>query len=141
LRQKEAELLSRVGELAEQVTKEKHKQIINDVQNGDKKSKSNHELEKENEELKLQLQQVQEELVKYFLNTSENNTNEEKNQEENKLQIISNNEAINKVKQHLSYRLGAVMVRYGKNPLYWIVIPFEFYKQISEFKKQNSNKK
>ena len=142
LRQKEAELLNRVSDLTGQITKEKYKQIINDQRTGNKKSESNRALEKENEELQIQLQQVQEELEKYFQNNYEDNNKEENIKEENKIQIISNNEAINKVKQHLSYRLGAVMIKYGKNPLYWILMPFAFYKQISEFKQNKKlNKK
>lgn len=41
-----------------------------------------------------------------------------------------------KVKQHLAYRLGTVLIKYGKNPLYWIALPWGLLREIKDFRQQ-----
>ncbi|MFN3298076.1 hypothetical protein [Caldimonas sp.] len=41
-----------------------------------------------------------------------------------------------RVKQHLSYRLGSTMLQYGKSPLGWLKLPFALQRQVREFRLQ-----
>jgi hypothetical protein len=41
-----------------------------------------------------------------------------------------------RVKQHLAYRLGTILIKYGKNPLYWIALPWVIFREIKNFRQQ-----
>lgn len=46
-----------------------------------------------------------------------------------------------KIKLHLSYRLGKVLMKYIKNPFMWLFIPYKLIMERSAFKKHKSSKK
>ncbi|GIX24541.1 MAG: hypothetical protein KatS3mg122_1772 [Caldimonas sp.] len=41
-----------------------------------------------------------------------------------------------RVKQHLSYRLGSTLLQHGKSPLGWLKLPFALRRQVREFRLQ-----
>ena len=41
-----------------------------------------------------------------------------------------------RVKQHLSYRLGSTLLQHGKSPLGWLKLPFALQRQVREFRLQ-----
>ncbi len=129
LRQKEAELLSRVGELDGQLQQAREEVNQHAAVAAAEYVTSNKALEEENELLLLQLHQVQEELVKYYLENEEIRNNEKKQSEE------AIQQAIEKVKKHLSYRVGSILVKHGKTPLGWMQIPLEIVRQVKDFRK------
>lgn len=45
-----------------------------------------------------------------------------------------------KVKRHLSYRLGSVMVQHAASPIGWIKMPFLFQREVKEFRQQRNGK-
>jgi len=45
-----------------------------------------------------------------------------------------------KVRRHLSYRLGSVMVQYGASPIGWIKMPFRLQHEVKEFRQQRNGK-
>ena len=45
-----------------------------------------------------------------------------------------------KVRRHLSYRLGSVMVQYGASPIGWVKMPFLLHREVKEFKQQLNGK-
>lgn len=45
-------------------------------------------------------------------------------------------EKAERVKQHLAYRLGTILIQYGKNPLYWIALPWAILREIKNFRQQ-----
>ena len=42
-----------------------------------------------------------------------------------------------KVKKHLSYRIGLVLVSHAKKPTKWLNLPIALYQEISSFRHQN----
>lgn len=46
--------------------------------------------------------------------------------------------AAKQVKQHLSYRLGTVLIKHGKNPLRWPLLPFALHKARQEWRQQKA---
>ncbi|EFK3895918.1 sulfotransferase family protein, partial [Escherichia coli] len=47
----------------------------------------------------------------------------------------------NRVKRHLSYQLGEILVHKGKSLFGFITLPFSIYKTVSQFKKMRKNSK
>lgn len=45
-----------------------------------------------------------------------------------------------KVKKHLSYRLGSLMVQYGSSPAGWLKLPFFLRREVRAFKKERNSK-
>ena len=43
-----------------------------------------------------------------------------------------------KVRNHLSYRVGSAMVKFGKNPIGWIWLPFAIAIEVQKFRKANN---
>lgn len=43
-----------------------------------------------------------------------------------------------RVRNHLSYRVGSAMVKYGKNPVGWIWLPFAVALEVRKFRKDNN---
>ncbi|MDI3299781.1 MAG: hypothetical protein QJR04_00390 [Burkholderia multivorans] len=50
-------------------------------------------------------------------------------------------EEAQRVKQHLSYYLGVALVKYGRSPLNWPLLPFALLRARSEFRRQDKEKK
>jgi len=88
---------------------------------------------KENDLLLLQLMSVQEELEKYYL---ENKSL--KNQLEEKKRYYG---ASDRIKQQLSYRLGATMIEKSKSIRGIISLPFTLLKVHSQYKKEMKDRK
>ncbi|MBK1649516.1 hypothetical protein CKO36_13140 [Rhabdochromatium marinum] len=98
------------------------------------------DLEEENELLLLQLHQVQEELERYFL---ENQALKEGRPA--RLKPVApkvdhsggpHYGAAERVKQQLTYRLGAIMVSYSKKPKKWLHIPGALMKEAKQFDRE-----
>ncbi len=45
---------------------------------------------------------------------------------------------VERIKQHLSYRLGAVLIKHGKNPLRWPTLPFALQKTRKDWLRQKN---
>lgn len=45
-----------------------------------------------------------------------------------------------KVKKHLSYRLGSAMVQHGSSPAGWLKLPFLLYREVTAFRTERSGK-
>lgn len=82
------------------------------------------ELSQENEQLLAQLHQVQEELERYYL---ENQKLRKKRDESDYYG------AADRIKQQLSYRLGAVMIKHSKNVTGWVAMPGALLKERRAF--------
>ncbi|EED66920.1 chromosome partitioning protein ParA [Comamonas testosteroni] len=85
------------------------------------------ELEKENELLLAQLHKVQEELERYYLENS-------KLKAVKKPQPQAYYGAADRVKQQLSYRLGATMIRKSRSIGGWLNMPFALHAETKRFK-------
>lgn len=83
------------------------------------------ELEEENELLLAQLHQVQEELERYYLE----NQDLKKNHTKTKPKPYG---AADRVKQHLSYRLGTTMIAHSSSLSGWVRMPFALLSQARE---------
>jgi hypothetical protein len=46
-----------------------------------------------------------------------------------------------KVKQHLSYRLGKTMITHSKTPIGWVILPWKLHQEIHDFNKNGNGKK
>jgi hypothetical protein len=46
-----------------------------------------------------------------------------------------------RVKQHLSYRLGSTLIQHGKSPLGWMKLPFAISREVHEFRSQRRDVK
>lgn len=90
----------------------------------------NPEMEKENELLLSQLHQVQEELERYYLQTIELKQN-------TRISYANTYEA-DRIKGHLSYRLGKVMVE-ARTPLNWLKLPWRLRRAYKEYKQERKN--
>jgi hypothetical protein len=129
IRQREGELQGRVNELAGQL--QQAMDTANEQADApNTNDKDRKELEEENELLILQLHKVQEELEIYF----DKNEYLQKINKYKNIQDSSNNDAVHKVKQHLSYRLGSAMIKNSKTPWGWVMMPIEIVKEIIIFK-------
>lgn len=43
-----------------------------------------------------------------------------------------------KVRKHLSYRLGSTLIQYGRNPLRWFMMPFALHAQLRAFRRERT---
>jgi hypothetical protein len=116
------------------------------------------ELRAENELLLTQLHHVQEELEKIYLRKQELEERYAKNAARNKaaaerakqrirslIQRLKNAKELIKsegaheaerVRQHISYRLGQVVLRHGKTPSGWLILPFALMREAREYRRQ-----
>lgn len=85
------------------------------------------ELEKENELLLTQLHKVQEELEFHYLEHS-------KLKEAKQLKPVAYYGAANRVKQQLSYRLGATMIKNSRSVRGWLGMPFALRSELQRYK-------
>jgi hypothetical protein len=113
------------------------------------------ELGAENELLLPQLHRVQEELEQVFLRKQEleerlKNASERLKSASQRLKDADRrlkdadrrlSEAAHeteRVKQHISYRLGQVLLRHGRTPWGWLILPFALLREVSAYRKQRS---
>ncbi|MFN3734240.1 chromosome partitioning protein ParA [Comamonas testosteroni] len=87
------------------------------------------ELEKENELLLAQLHKVQEELEFHYLEHS-------KLKEAKQLKPVAYYGAANRVKQQLSYRLGATMIKHSRSVRGWLGMPFALHAELQRYKQR-----
>lgn len=92
------------------------------------------DLEKENELLLTQLHKVQEELERRFLENSKLKTAQ-------KSQPQTYYGAADRVKQQLSYRLGATMIRQSRSIGGWLSMPFALSAEAKRFKQDQAARK
>lgn len=127
-KQNESELQKRVSELTEYINKN-HEEINNEKTELEKKYNYKMGLiENENEELTKELHKVMNELEQKFLEHLEYTKN---------IQIEENKnieDAVNKVKLHLSYRLGSILVSNSKKPWLWLWLPIAMLNEFLRFK-------
>jgi hypothetical protein len=136
LRQKEAELLSRVGELDGQLQQAREEVNQHSAVAAADYVTSNKALEEENDLLLRQLHQVQEELENCYIENEEFKIIKKENK-----YLLETEIAVQKVKQHLSYRIGTTFIKYGKTPWGWIWMPFAIWGQLREFRAYQRSKK
>ena len=128
LTQREAELQGRLNELAGQVQQARDEANQHAAVAAADYVTSNKALEEENELLLLQLHQVQEELEKYLMENIDLKQKKQFHPE-----TIDEVE-VQKVKSHLSYRLGSTLIKYGKTPFGWLWLPFALIQQIRAYR-------
>jgi hypothetical protein len=128
LRRKEAELLSRVGELDGQLQQARDEVNQHAAVAAADYVTSNKALEEENQMLLEELHKVQEKMEEFYMESQKLKT-----QDQIKTPIV-NEGAVYRVKQHLSYRLGTTLTRYRKTPWGWIWMPFAIGKEIFEYR-------
>lgn len=92
------------------------------------------DLEKENELLLTQLHKVQEELERHFLENS-------KLKAAQKPQFSAHYGAADRVKQQLSYRLGATMIRQSRSIGGWLNMPFALSAETKRFRQDQAARK
>lgn len=92
------------------------------------------DLQKENELLLTQLHKVQEELEHYYLENS-------KLKAVHKPQLQAHYGAADRVKQQLSYRLGAAMIRQSRSLGGWLSMPFALSAEAKRFKRDQAVRK
>lgn len=96
------------------------------------------ELKDENELLLIQLRQVQEELEELYIENEKLKRNYYKNQFGYKAEEYSS--AANRVKQQLSYRLGATMIAQSRSLGGWLCMPFTLRAEVQRFKQDQANR-
>lgn len=77
-----------------------------------------------------------------FLITSEF-FRDKNNKEDNlpRLEEYQDYNDVEKVKNHLSYKLGCILSQSLRNPFLWVTIPFKMVKEIKDFRNKNFKKK